>query len=516
LALALSTFKPTFGVPLAWFMWCRRDYRAVLTGLAFSIVASLPLTCILIRSEGGMRNFVEAVASNHAKTSSLVAPSASPPVDAYTTLARFAGWSNGGLVEPAVMLLCLAVVGCAIGRVARRTTLDGADGWSGACIVLAILVSVHHCPYDALLLALPLTAIAAARRQPWRSMNAKLRWCLFGVTMVVAANYLASESVSKMLGLRGALLTMAASANGLALLVSLAACIALGPFPAKKPPVERMQPTSCCPLTLALSPLRKTPGGEGIPPPNLLREASGPDAVLGCRARDLLDGRKSCSLRLLPRELITKTGPVDHARWNYRPLLGRIERRRFQLAKSMLSDAPYGRLLELGYGSGVFLPELARHGGELFGLDIHPHADQVAAALGQISVRAQLSSGSADRLPYASACFDCVVAVSTLEFIEDLSAASREISRVLKPDGEFVVVTPGFSRLVDLGLKLLTGKSARADFSDRRQRVIATLLEHFEAISHRTCPRLAPSSLTLYHALKLRPLPAQSPPRCSD
>ena len=61
-------------------------------------------------------------------------------------------------------------------------------------------------------------------------------------------------------------------------------------------------------------------------------------------------------LRLLPAKELITTGPVDHADWNYKPVLGWIERRRFKLALSMLPAPKSGRLLELGYGSGVFLP----------------------------------------------------------------------------------------------------------------------------------------------------------------
>src|SRR4051794_37118264 len=66
-------------------------------------------------------------------------------------------------------------------------------------------------------------------------------------------------------------------------------------------------------------------------------------------------------IRLLPYRSLLKTGPVDHADWNYRPLLGWIMGRRFALFRKLLPAGKAGALLEIGYGSGVFMPELARH-----------------------------------------------------------------------------------------------------------------------------------------------------------
>src|SRR5256885_8746113 len=86
-------------------------------------------------------------------------------------------------------------------------------------------------------------------------------------------------------------------------------------------------------------------------------------------------------LHLLPAEVLVKTGPVDHADWNYRPLLGAIQRSRFRLLLDLLDAERFGRLLEIGYGSGVFLPELARHSRELYGIDIHEKSDHVAESL---------------------------------------------------------------------------------------------------------------------------------------
>ncbi len=211
-------------------------------------------------------------------------------------------------------------------------------------------------------------------------------------------------------------------------------------------------------------------------------------------------------LKLLPRELLLKTGPVDHADWNHRPVLGWIQRLRFRMVLSLLPGARMNRLLEVGYGSGVFMPTLATRCDELYGIDRHPMNHEVAHALGQEGIAAHLTSGSAEEMPFADGHFDAVVAVSCVEFIDNLEAACLEIRRVLKPDGAFVMVTPGHSPVVDLGLKLLTGESARRDYGDRREALIPTLLRHFAVRAQRTAPPVGTSILCLYTAFDFIPL----------
>jgi ubiquinone/menaquinone biosynthesis C-methylase UbiE len=200
-----------------------------------------------------------------------------------------------------------------------------------------------------------------------------------------------------------------------------------------------------------------------------------------------------------------KTGKVDCADWNYRLTLGWVQRARFHLVTSLLPDAGASRLLELGYGSGVFLPELARRCTELYGVDVHPRNQEVMDILARSGVRAQLHVAGAETLPFDAHTMDVVVAVSSLEFMHDLDAACREVRRVLRPTGCLVVVTPGRSVLVDAGVKLLTGKSAREEFGSRRDHVLPTMRRHFRVERQLHYPPFGGSWLRFYDALRLTP-----------
>ncbi|WP_117212007.1 class I SAM-dependent methyltransferase [Allorhizocola rhizosphaerae] len=183
-------------------------------------------------------------------------------------------------------------------------------------------------------------------------------------------------------------------------------------------------------------------------------------------------------MRLLPASALLQTSEIDHPDWNYRPVLRVVQRLRFRMVLKMLGGKELGRLLEVGYGSGIFMPELAWRCQHLDGVDVHPHAVEVRQRLAFHGVAAQLATAGVENLPYDDGTFDCVVAVSTLECVQDIDTGCREIARVLKPGGFLVVVTPGSGRLWDAALRMSTGENAGL-YGDGRQRLQPTLRRHF-------------------------------------
>jgi len=207
-------------------------------------------------------------------------------------------------------------------------------------------------------------------------------------------------------------------------------------------------------------------------------------------------------LSLLPEHALLTTSEIDHANWNYRPILGRIQRLRFDLIRSILGGKHALRLLEIGYGSGVFFPELSKYSDSLYGIDPHPYPSDVMAVLAQNGVRASLVQGTATELPFEDHFFQFVVAVSALEFIDDLEKTCHEVKRVLEPGGSFIVVTPGYSPILDLCVRMMTGASPKHDFQNRRQRVLPWLYREFVVSQRVDYPSFAHGA-RLYTALGL-------------
>lgn len=210
----------------------------------------------------------------------------------------------------------------------------------------------------------------------------------------------------------------------------------------------------------------------------------------------------SRQLSLLPPSALLRTGPVDHADWNYRPVIGAVQRIRFRLVCRLLGNRQFNRLLEIGYGSGVFMPELAKRSSELHGLDPHPMPREVEAVLLQHGVKARLMTGTAESLPYEDAFFDCVVSVSAIEYVEDIDRACRELIRVLRPGGSVIIATPGVSPIWDLALRLSTGENP-AQYSNRRQRLLPTLKRHFAVAEEVAVPTLGGPLFRLYTGVHL-------------
>ena len=197
------------------------------------------------------------------------------------------------------------------------------------------------------------------------------------------------------------------------------------------------------------------------------------------------------------------TNSVDHADWNYKPLLGLIQRKRFHMILSLLGKKKHDHILEIGYGSGIFMPSLSTHCDKLTGIDIHPFNKEVSKILADYGLVADLFQGSVSQMPFPDESFDLVVSVSAFEFFEDKEAACKEIKRVLKKDGHFILVTPGESWILDLGFKILTKESAKHDFGDKRQHTIPILKEHFDVKESKLFPFVIGRLLPVYKAFSL-------------
>jgi len=94
------------------------------------------------------------------------------------------------------------------------------------------------------------------------------------------------------------------------------------------------------------------------------------------------------------------------------------------------------RVLDVGCGEGQ-ITRLALAGGAAtaIGVDLTWAQMEVAAQRGG---GARYARAGAGQLPFASECFDTVVACLVFEHIRDVDGAIAEVSRVLKPGGRFL------------------------------------------------------------------------------
>jgi SAM-dependent methyltransferase len=131
---------------------------------------------------------------------------------------------------------------------------------------------------------------------------------------------------------------------------------------------------------------------------------------------------------------IQKLVELEDRHWWYRE-------RRHLLAQA-LRDVPAGRALDVGAAGGGNTRVLTRLGWQAVALEYGAEGARVAADRGLPVLRADAAD-----LPFASASLDLVVAFDVLEHLPDDVGAAREVSRVLRDGGRFLVAVPADERL---------------------------------------------------------------------
>ena len=142
-------------------------------------------------------------------------------------------------------------------------------------------------------------------------------------------------------------------------------------------------------------------------------------------------------------ELDRSTIEKAYARWApvYDIVFGKVFERG-RKASIAAAERIGGRILEVGVGTGISLPDYARRH-KLVGIDIsEPMLRKAkqrvrAHSLSNVEVLSVMDVG---HLAFPDASFDVVVAQYVITAVPDPEAALDEFARVLKPGGEIVLV----------------------------------------------------------------------------
>ncbi len=133
----------------------------------------------------------------------------------------------------------------------------------------------------------------------------------------------------------------------------------------------------------------------------------------------------------------------------YDPLEGSFEKRVRTGGVALLAVRPGERVLDLGFGTGVALVDLARRAGtDGFVTGVDPSRgmhNRARRRLDRSASRPALVLGDAMTLPYQDACFDAVFMSFVLELFatEEIPTVLAEVRRVLRPGGRVGVVALG-------------------------------------------------------------------------
>jgi SAM-dependent methyltransferase len=119
----------------------------------------------------------------------------------------------------------------------------------------------------------------------------------------------------------------------------------------------------------------------------------------------------------------------------------------FRACAEAVAPSPRERILEIGCNDGALLRHLAERAGEVRGVDVNE------AMVRRLADR-RIQAMSATALAFDDGSFDTVCAFEVLEHIEDLPRVFREVHRVLKVGGAFVLSFP---------LEIVRGQAAWLD-----------------------------------------------------
>lgn len=163
LGLLLASCKPTFTIPLAILMLCRGNWKSVSMGTILSVVVGVGAVAWIASNNDGLDQFAEQFKSTYLDVESQPeipkVINSGTRVDTYSILPRWDLIAPDSKWELGLLAAIVTFAGLCVLLEKSDRQLDGSMGRFGVLACLAVLISVYHQPYDALLLMIPLIAL---------------------------------------------------------------------------------------------------------------------------------------------------------------------------------------------------------------------------------------------------------------------------------------------------------------------------------------------------------------------
>ena len=149
---------------------------------------------------------------------------------------------------------------------------------------------------------------------------------------------------------------------------------------------------------------------------------------------------------------------------------------------SLLEVQPTDRVLEIGFGPGIAIAELAGRApqGHVYGIDHSEVMVRQAGRRNRAAIRARrvhLAHASVDQLPSFGEPLDAILAVNSVKFWPDPSERLHDVRRLLRPAGRIALVSqprcPGATRdTTERAAQELQDLLTRAGFTRLRTEIL--------------------------------------------
>lgn len=202
---------------------------------------------------------------------------------------------------------------------------------------------------------------------------------------------------------------------------------------------------------------------------------------------------------LPPRGTFVRSNPSDPLDYYYKPLIGRFYVERLRMALRLLPAARMGRVLEIGFGSGILVPSLMRMANEYVGVDLDADVDTVRAGLAKLGVGQGVMLLRGDLRELDLPPFDLVVAMSIFEHVAPIEDLLDTVVAGMRPGGLLLVGMPR----VDKGMTMLFKSIGLSNINDLHVTSYAQFkdaaLAELRLEREAWMPGALPEALALYH-----------------
>lgn len=234
-AIALSSLKPTFGIPLGLLLLCRREVKTVAIGWSISAAIGVVGLWFIFSRSGDLHRLPEIILENQRVLES------DPDASALTTAIRIDSaaaierWLTlrSPISRVLAFLAVLLLAGDALWRLSRWQQDREAEQLMRVITLVGTTAVMYRIMYDGVALWGGIGLLWLAPTSIWERTSPRLRWFLGGLLLVTQFNILPTEFVIRWLqrlqitasispGVSQFAWTLACTLSGLALLLALA------------------------------------------------------------------------------------------------------------------------------------------------------------------------------------------------------------------------------------------------------------------------------------------------------